>query len=80
MEETPPTRQNRHLVLERVIKPGVVPPCEHMPVVEGKETPQNESIPADDKEQPRIIAEDEIVKLYAWGWRNSSASPYQRVV
>ena len=35
-----------------------------MPVGEGKRTPQNESVPADDQEQPRIIAEDEIVKLH----------------
>ena len=35
-----------------------------MPVAEGKETPQNESVPTADKEQPRIVAEDEIVELY----------------
>ena len=64
VEETLPARQNRHLVSEHVIKPGAVPPHEHTPVAEGKETPQNESIPTDDKEQPRIVAEDEIVELY----------------
>ena len=64
VEETPPMRQNRCLVSERVIEPGVVLPHEHMPVAEGKKTPQNESIPVDDQEQPCIIAEDEIVKLY----------------
>ena len=64
-EETPPVRQNRCLVSERVIKPGVELPHEHTPTAEGKQTPQNESIPMDDKEQPRIVAEDEIVKLYA---------------
>ena len=40
-------------------------PREHTPTVEGKQTPQNEGVPVDDKEQPRVIAEDEIVKLYA---------------
>ena len=64
VEEKPPTRQNRHLVTERVIEPGAVPPREHMPVAEGKETPQNKSVPTADKEQPRIVAEDEIVELY----------------
>ena len=63
VEETPPMRQNRCLVSERVIEPGTVPPCEHTPVVEGKETPQNESVPTD-KEQAPLVAEDEIVELY----------------
>ena len=57
-------RQNRCLVSEHVFEPGVVPPCEHTPVVEGKETPQNESVPMDNKEQPHLLAEDKIVKLY----------------
>ena len=64
-EETPPMRQNRCLVPEHVIEPGAEPPCECTPAVEGKQTPQNESIPVDDKEQPHLIAEDEIVELYA---------------
>ena len=64
VEETPPVRQNRCLVSEHVIKPGAVPSHEHTPVAEGKETPQNESIPADDKEPTHHVAEDEIVELY----------------
>ena len=60
--ETPPMRQNRCLVSERVIEPGAVPPHEHTPEAEGKKTPQNESIPTDDQEQPRIVAEDEICR------------------
>ena len=63
-EETPPVRQNRCLVPERVIEPGVELPREHTPTMEGNQTPQNESVPADDKEQPHVIAEDEIVELY----------------
>ena len=47
MEETPPMRQNRHLVSERVIEPGAVPPHEHTPVVEEEKTPQDESVPTD---------------------------------
>ena len=65
VEETLPARQNRCLVSERVIKPGVVPSREHTPVAEGKETPQNESVPADDKEPAHRVAEDEIVELHA---------------
>ena len=65
VEETPPTRQNRCLVSERVIEPGALSPREHTPVGEGKRTPQNESVPADDQEQPHIVAEDEIVELHA---------------
>ena len=65
VEETAPMRQNRCLVSECVIKARAVPPHKHMPVAEGKETPRNESVPADDKEQPQIVAEDEIVELYA---------------
>ena len=64
VEETPPVRQNRCLVSERVIEPGAVPSREHTPVAEGKETPQNESIPMDDKEPAHLMAEDEIVELY----------------
>ena len=36
VEETPPTRQNRCLVLERDIEPGGVPTHEDMPVAEEK--------------------------------------------
>ena len=64
VEETPPMRQNRCLVSERVIEPRAVLPCENTPEAEGKKTPQNKSIPMDDQEQHHIIAEDEIVKLY----------------
>ena len=50
-EETPPMRQNRCLVPECVIEPGAELPRECRPTAEGKQTPQNESIPADDKDQ-----------------------------
>ena len=53
-----------HLVSECVIEPGAVLSHEHTPVVEGKETPQNESVPADNKEPAHHVAEDEIVELY----------------
>ena len=65
VEETPPARQNRCLVSERVIKPGAVSPREHTLVAQGKRAPQNESIPVDNQEQPCIIARDEIVELHA---------------
>ena len=52
VEETPPMRQNRWLVSERVIESGAVLPGEHMPVGEEKTTPQNKSVPTDDEEQP----------------------------
>ena len=64
VEETLPARQNRCLVSERVIEPRAVLPREHTPVVEEEKTPQDESIPAD-KEQTNLMAEDEIVKLFA---------------
>ena len=78
-EETLLVRQNRCLVPECVIKPGVELPHERMPTVEGKQTPQNEIIPMDDKEQPRVIAEDEIVELYT-GMEELWCPPYQQVV
>ena len=43
--ETPPARQNIHLVSEHVIEPGAVPPQEHMPIMEEKNTPQDDSAP-----------------------------------
>ena len=64
VEETPPVRQNRCLVSEHVIEHGAVWPHEHTPVAEGNGTPQNEEAPTDDQDQPRIIAKDEVVKLF----------------
>ena len=42
----------------------VVPPQEHMPVMEERKTPQDESTPMN-KEQTNLMAEDEIVELFA---------------
>ena len=61
--ETPPARQNIHLVSERVIEPGAVPPQEHTSVME-EDKPQDYSIPTD-KEQPNLMAESDIVDLFA---------------
>ena len=63
VEETPPMRQNICLVSERVIEPGAVPPREHTPVMEEKNTPQDDSAPAD-KEQANLVAENNIVELF----------------
>ena len=63
VEETLPARQNIHLVSERLIKPGVVQPQEHMPVMEEKDTPQDDSAPMD-KEQANLMADNDIVELF----------------
>ena len=63
VEETLPTRQNRCLVLERDIESDGVPSHEHTPVAE-KKIPQEKSAPVD-KEQANLVAEDEIVELFA---------------
>ena len=47
---------------ECVIEPGAVPPQEHTPVTEDK--PQDDSAPMD-KEQPNLVAESDIVDLFA---------------
>ena len=62
VEDTPPTRQNIHLVSECVIEPGTVPPQEHTPVME-EDKPQHDSAPSDD-EQPKFVAESDIVDLF----------------
>ena len=46
VEETPPARQNRRLISERFLKPGVAPPCECTPEVEAGKTPQTKDVPA----------------------------------
>ena len=61
-EDIPPTRQNIHLVSECVIEPGVVPPQEHTQVME-EDKPQDDSAPSDE-EQPKLIAESDIVDLF----------------
>ena len=40
-------RQNICLVSEHVIEPGAVPPQEHTPVMEERNTPQDDSSPMD---------------------------------
>ena len=45
MEETPPTRQNRCLVSEHFIEPGVALPHEHTPEAEVRKTPQTKTSP-----------------------------------
>ena len=63
-EETLPMRQNICLVSECVIEPGVVPTWEHTPVTEEKNTSQDDSAPVD-KEQSNVMAESDIVELFA---------------
>ena len=64
VEETSPARQNICLVSEHVIEPEVVLPQEHTPVTEEKDKPQDDSAPTD-KEQPNLVAESDIVDLFA---------------
>ena len=59
----PTTRQNICLVSERVIEPGAVLPQEHTQVME-EDKPQDDGAPSDE-EQPKLIAESDIVDLYA---------------
>ena len=62
VEETLPARQNIHLMSERVIEPGAVPPQEHTPGME-EDKLQDDSAPTDE-EQPKLIAVSDIVELF----------------
>ena len=64
VEETPPARQNRRLISERFLEPGVALPCECTPEGEAGKTPQAKGVPTDDQEQACIIPEDEVVELH----------------
>ena len=64
VEETPPTRQNRCLISERFIEPGMASPCERTPEVEVGKAPQAKDVPTDNQEQAHIIPEDEVVELH----------------
>ena len=68
VEDTPPTRQNICLVLERVIEPGVVPPQENIPEVE-EDKPQDDDAPSNEQ-QPKLVSEGDVVDLFARAWRN----------
>ena len=61
-EDTPPARQNICLMSEHVIEPGAVPPQGHTPVME-EDKPQDDSAPTDE-EQPKLIAESDIIDLF----------------
>ena len=65
-EETPPTRQNIHLVSEHVIKPKAVLCQVHTPVTE-EDKPQDDSASMD-KEQPDLM----ILWTCSRAWRTSS--------
>ena len=64
VEETLPARQNRHLVSEHFIEPGVALPHEHTPETEVRRTPQTEDIPTDKQEPARVIVEEDLVELH----------------
>ena len=61
-EDTPPTRQNIHLVSERVIEPGAVPPQENIPEIEDKS--QDDDAPSNEQ-QPKLMSESDVVDLFA---------------
>ena len=61
-EDTLPARQNIRLVSEHVIEAGAVPPQEHTQVMD-EDKPQDDSAPSDE-EQPKLIAESDIIDLY----------------
>ena len=65
VEETQPMRQNRCLVSECFIEPGVALPQEHTPEAEARKTPQTENVPADEQEPARVIVEEDVVELHA---------------
>ena len=64
VEETPPVRQNRCLVSERFIEPGVAPPREHTPEAEARKTPQTKDVPADEPKPAHVIVEEDVVELH----------------
>ena len=64
VEDTPPARQNTHLVTERVIEPGAVPPQENAPEAEVKSPDDGNDAPSDEQ-QTEPECEGDIVDLYA---------------
>ena len=64
VEETPPMRQNRCLVSERFIEPGVALPHEYTPEAEARKTPQTKNIPVDEQEPAHVLVEEDAVELH----------------
>ena len=62
-EDTPPTRQNIHLVSERVTEPGVVLPQENIPEIE-EDKSQDDDAPSNEQ-QPTPVSESDVVDLFA---------------
>ena len=59
-EDVSPPGQDTHLVMDRIVEPGAVPPQENAPVAEEKSP-----IDAPSDDQPAEFCESDVVDLYA---------------